>query len=192
MAESPPIETPRLIIAPFADRHLTARYVAWLSDPEITRFSEQRHGQHTLESCRAYWQSFQGTPNYFWAVMRRDLPDGHIGNLNAYVTPAHGLADVGVLIGERSAHGQGYATEAWLGVCDYLLRVLGLRKITAGTIEPNTAMLGVMRKTGMVEDGRRARQYLWDGQAVDVIHAALFRDAWLARFPNGPFAKGPA
>lgn len=192
MAESPLIETPRLRIVPFAERHLTGRYVAWLHDPEITRFSEQRHARHTLESCREYWLSFQKTPNYFWAMELKDASVRHIGNLNAYVTPAHGLADVGILLGDRSTHGQGYATEAWLGVCDFLLRELGLRKVTAGTIAPNQAMLGVMRKTGMVEDGRRVRQQIWEGQLVDVIHAALFREEWLQRHPHGPFAKGAA
>jgi RimJ/RimL family protein N-acetyltransferase len=188
MATSPIIETPRLRIESFAERHLSARYVGWLNQPELTKFSEQRHRRHTLESCRAYLESFRDPPNYFWALIARDQNLGHIGNMNAYVDLSHSVADVGILIGELAAQGKGYATEAWLGVCDYLLRQAGLRKVTAGTIAPNLAMLAVMRKTGMVEDGRRIRQCLWNGQEVDILHAALFREEWLQRFPNGPFA----
>jgi RimJ/RimL family protein N-acetyltransferase len=53
----------------------------------------------------------------------------------------------------------------------------GIRKVTAGTLAVNTAMLGVMRRAGMVEDGRRRHHCLFEGRAVDVVYAALFRDS---------------
>jgi hypothetical protein len=37
-------------------------------------------------------------------------------------------------------------------------------------------MLGIMRKAGMVEDGRRPRQCLFEGREVDLVHAALFAE----------------
>lgn len=178
MAESAVIETPRLLIAPFSKENLTLRYVSWLNDPQVMRYSDQRFRVHTLESCRAYAESFRGTPNYFWAIMARDPTLGHIGNMNAYVDRNHLVADVGILIGERQAWHQGYGLEAWVAVCDYLLVVAGMRKVTAGTLSTNTAMLALMWRAGMVEDGRRVRQCLDGGREVDVVHAALFREDW--------------
>ena len=187
MASSPALQTPRLRVEPFTvEQHLTPKYVAWLNDPETTRFSEQRRRQHTLESCRAYAASFEEGPNYFWAAVAEDAALGHVGNLNAYVNPAHQTADVGILIGEKAAQGRGYATEAWIAVCDYLLRTAGIRKVTAGTLSVNVPMLRLMERAGMQPDGRRVRQHLWNGQEVDVVHAALFRDAWIERFPVAP------
>jgi RimJ/RimL family protein N-acetyltransferase len=185
MATSPVLETARLRVEPFAiDRHLSARYVSWLNDPQIVEFSEQRARVHTLESCRQYAESFVGTPNHFWAVVAADESLGHIGNLSAYVDATHGVADVGILLGERAAHGRGYAAEAWMAVCDFLLRAAGLRKVTAGALSVNTSMLRLMARVGMADDGRRIRQCLWNGTEVDVVHAALFRTVWLARFPQ--------
>src|SRR6185436_19791092 len=113
--------TKRLQVEPFSvERHLSDRYVSWLNDPEVTRFSEQRRRTHTRESCRQYAASFEGTPNHFWAVVARDPLIGHLGNLNAYVNAEHQTADVGILIGERPAQGKGFATEAWSAVCDFL------------------------------------------------------------------------
>lgn len=205
MACSRVLETPRLRLEPFTAAHLTPRYVAWLNDPEVVRYSDQRHQRHTLDSCRAYWQAFAQTPHYFWAIVARalspreragdegpqelikaphpsPLPLGegtegglHIGNITAYVDVRHAVADVGILIGERQVWGAGYGSEAWMAVCDYLLGEAGMRKVTAGTLEVNTAMLAVMRRAGMVEDGRRRQHCLFEGRAVDVIHAALFR-----------------
>lgn len=174
MAESDILTTPRLQLVPFSEEYCTSRYVSWLEDPLVTRYSEQRHRTHTLESCRRYYHSFMGTPNYFWAIVRPDKEPHHIGNANAYIDPYNQIGDIGILIGERSIWGQGYGFEAWKTLCQYLLHGLKVRKVTAGTIAPNLPMLAIMKKAGMVKDGRRLRHYLWEGREVDTIHMALF------------------
>lgn len=178
MAESQLIETPRLRIVLFSEEYLTPRYVGWLNDPEVVRYSEQRHRTHTLESCKAYWQSFVGTPHYFWAIVARDHQLGHIGNMNAYLDTVNSVADIGILIGERDVWGCGYGLEAWSAVCNFLLEKIGIRKVTAGTLTVNTAMVRIMQRAGMVEDGRRIRQCIFEGKEVDIIHTALFSDQW--------------
>jgi RimJ/RimL family protein N-acetyltransferase len=168
------METPRLRIVPFAAEHLTERYVGWLNDPAVVRYSEQRFVTHTLASCAAYARSFDGTPHRFWAVLARNPELGHIGNLNAYVDTRHGVADVGILIGETRIWGQGYGLEAWRAVCAHLLARPDVRKVTAGTLSVNIGMRGIMRASGMIDDGRRVGQALFEGQPVDVVYAALF------------------
>jgi RimJ/RimL family protein N-acetyltransferase len=178
MAISPDIRTRRLVITPFGEKHLSPRYVAWLNDAELMQYSEQRHKTHTLESCRAYRQSFEGTPHYFWAMEELAAGRRHIGNLNAYVDPHNRLADVGILIGEKDAHNRGYGLEALAAAFDFLFREAGIRKLTQGTMALNAPMLRVMQKLGMVPDGARKRHYLCQGQEVDVVHMAMFREQW--------------
>jgi RimJ/RimL family protein N-acetyltransferase len=177
LAHSLTIRTTRLMITPFAERHLTATYVAWLNDPVLMRYSEQRHKTHTIASCRAYWRSFADTPHYFWAMEETANGLGHIGNMNAYVDHHNGLADLGILIGSPHAKGKGYGQEAWAGVCAFLFQEIGLRKINAGVLAVNRPMLTLANNVGMVEDGVRRRHYCCDGKEVDVIHLALFREA---------------
>ena len=167
---------------PFGAEHLTSRYVAWLDDPEVVRYSDQRLRKHTIETCRAYWESFDGTPHHFWAIVARAPALGHLGNMNAYVDPIDRVSDVGILVGERRAWGKGLGTEAWVAVCRWLLGPGGMRKVTAGTLVENKGMLGIMRKVGMVEDGRRLRQRLFEGRETDIVHAALFAED-LPRMP---------
>ena len=174
MAQSPTIETPRLRIVPFSEKYLTPVYVSWLNDPEVVRYSEQRHREHTLESCRQYWQSFADTPNFFWAITAVDPMIGHIGNINAYVDTMNSVADVGIMIGNRTVWGKGYGLEAWIAVCNYLLNEEGMRKVTAGTLATNKGMLRIMERSGMTVDGRRIRHALIEGVEVDVVYAALF------------------
>ncbi len=178
------IVTPRLHIAPFSEEHLTPRYVGWLNNPAIVRYSEQRHVTHTLDSCRAYLQSFHDTPHHFWAIVVSEMigpasPEQfggtHIGNINAYVDVPNGTADVGILLGEQDAWGRGYGLEAWTAVCRYLLCELGLHKITAGTLSVNLPMLKLIQRAGMTPDGTRQQQMMFEGIAVDVVYATLFR-----------------
>ena len=181
MADSPVIATDRLRLVPFQEHHLSERYLSWLNDRELMRYSEQRHRTHTLESCRGYWRSFTGTPNYFWAIEETQDGLGHIGNLNAYVDRTNLLADLGIVIGERAAKGRGYGLEAWQAACGFLFRELAIRKVTAGTLAVNQAMLKLMDAAGMERDGERKRHYLVAGEEVALVYAALFREEWEKR-----------
>jgi RimJ/RimL family protein N-acetyltransferase len=49
-----------------------------------------------------------------------------------------------------------------------------MRKVTAGTMVVNEPMLRIMYTSGMVEEGRRRRQFLFDGTEIDAILVALF------------------
>lgn len=159
------IPTARLSIVPFASEHLTAGYVAWLNDPVIVRYSEQRHVKHTVTSCCQYWESFQNSPNYFWAVIATSPPLGHIGTMTAYLNNNRTVADIGILIGERSAWGHGFGLEAWQAVCQWLFTSTPARKITAGTMTTNMAMRHLMEKAGMT----------LAAESRGIIHATLVK-----------------
>lgn len=178
MSKSLEIRTKRLRLVPFSEKHLHERYVGWLNDAELMRYSEQRHKKHDLEECRGYMKSFEGTPNYFWAIEEIDEGYGHIGNITAFVNEKNWFADVGIMIGAREARNKHYGIEAWLCVCNYLFTHVPIRKLTAGTLSVNTPMLNIMNQAGMVEDGIRRRHFLVEGQEVDIIHRAIFRDQW--------------
>ena len=176
MAFAPTLESARLRLVGFGPQHLTVRYVAWLNDREVVRYSEQRFRRHTMESCAAYVRSFGNTPHYLWAIEAHTPPLGHIGNLNAFVDERNRGADLGILIGEKGAWRQGLGREAWTAACAFLLRGARMRKVTAGTLASNAAMVAIMRAAGMAEDGRRVRHVVFEGKEVDVVHAALFRE----------------
>jgi ribosomal-protein-alanine N-acetyltransferase len=174
MAESPILIAERLKLRPFNDDFLSERYVGWLNDEQTVRYSEQRHHTHTLESCRAYAQSFVNSPNYFWAIFADNPSLGHIGNITATVDVPNRVAELAILIGDFRARGQGFGLEAWQRACRFLLDDSGMRKVAAGSMEINEPMLKIMRKSGMVEEGRRRRQFLVDGKAIDAVLMALF------------------
>lgn len=174
--EYPNLDLPRCRVMRFSADHLTEKYVAWLNDPEVVRFSEQRHYQHTAESCRAYFQSQGNSDGLFLAIMAKDETLGHIGNMGVSWDAHNRVADVSIVVGDKRAWNKGYASEAWMGLIQYLKTQTKALKITAGTMATNQGMLNLMLLSGMQVEGIRKAHLLWQGQAVDVVLAATFKE----------------
>lgn len=174
MPEQPTLTTEHLTLRPFdTGKHLSNRYVSWLSDPDVVRYSEQRHKTHSIEACRVFAEGFKDSPSRLWAIER--TADGlHIGNIHAEIDTANSLADVAILIGERDVWGAGFGLEAWNAVLTWLLSAADIRKVVAGCMVSNAAMVRIMEKSGMVPDGMRKAHYLLDGNPEDVVFRARF------------------
>jgi len=172
MADAPTLITPRLILKAFSDDLLSERYVGWLNDADVVRYSEQRHQEHSVGTCRHFIQSFKSGPNHLWAIIEMVKGLGHIGNINTAVDAANKVADIAILIGEKQAWSTGLGFEAWTAVVDHLLGAGGMRKVTAGCMADNKGMLAVMEKSGMTEEGRRVGNFLLDGKPVDLVMVA--------------------
>jgi [ribosomal protein S5]-alanine N-acetyltransferase len=166
---TPTLATDRLTL-----RHLTKatpEQVRWLNDPEVMRYSEQRHQHHTQYSQMTYLNSFK-EGSHIWAILRIDSKK-HIGNITATYDAPNRLADVGILIGEATHWGAGYGGEAWNAVCNWLLDKDGgnVRKLEAGCMRANEAMMKIIAKSNFQHEGDRANHFLLGGNPVS---AALF------------------
>jgi RimJ/RimL family protein N-acetyltransferase len=164
-------------LVPFSPRHITRRYVGWLNDPEVVRFSELRHHRHTRRSCIRYLRSIREGGHCFWAIVAVGPPLHHVGNIAAYIDRPNRLAEVSILIGERTVWGHGLGSAAWSLVVDWLLSAGGMRKVVAGTMTANKAMLRVMECSGMTLEARHSRHFLLDGEEMDVVSGARYREA---------------
>ena len=171
-----PLHGPRLAVRPFTVDDIQPAYVGWLNDPAVVRFSNQRFRQHTMESSRAYVGSFAGTPNLFLAMVERE-GGAMVGTLTVYRNLHHETADIGIMVGAPASWGRGYGLEAFSLVLQWLLGRPDVRKVTAGTLAANVGMVRIMERAGMDLEAVRKGQELLDGQPVDVVYHARFRNA---------------
>lgn len=100
----------------------------------------------------------------------------HIGTMTAYLSLAHGTADMGILIGNSKSWGKGVGRDAWTTLMRHLLKDIGIRKVTGGALRCNVAMVRIMESSGMRPDGVRVAQELVDGSPHDLLHFAKFND----------------
>ena len=85
--------------------------------------------------------------------------------------------DVSIMVGEAAARGTGFGRSAWTALIDWLLNDGGLRRVTAGTMAENSAMIALMQKSAMTIDAVRPRAFLLEGREIDLILGARFTQA---------------
>jgi RimJ/RimL family protein N-acetyltransferase len=154
---------------------ITEQYLSWLNDTEVVKYSNQRFIKHTKESCMTFYNSFIDSPSLFIAI-EDELRGNVIGTLTIHCNVNHETADVGIMLGDKSYWGKGYAKQAWCLVIDLLSDVINVRKVTAGTLACNLSMLGLMKASRMELDGTRANQEIVGGQPVDIVYYARYHN----------------
>ena len=108
----------------------------WMNDPEITATLEFNLGMSRKQE-EAFFDRIEG-PNdtdFTWAIL--DQSSRHIGFIGLHaINWRHRAATGGILIGERSAWGSGYATDAVRVRTQFAFAQLGLHKSQRPYLQP--------------------------------------------------------
>lgn len=151
------IETSRLLLKPYKLSDIREKHVGWLNDPEVVRYSEQRHKQHTMETQHAYLSTFPADSRIWLISVKPESALGDIGTITAHIDANNKTANMGILIGEKDAWGLGYGTEAWRAVMKDLTG--DVEKIEAGCMALNVSMMTLCITSGMILEGIRYHHF---------------------------------
>jgi RimJ/RimL family protein N-acetyltransferase len=167
--------TPRLIARRFAPNDLDA-FVAIRGDPDAARFQDwesfsERDGRDFLEWVRP---RNPGEPGWFQFALERKEDRTLVGDCGLRILePDNRLARVGYTIA-RPYWGQGYATEAVLGMIDYAFASSPIHRITASVDPRHTASIRVLEKAGFAKEAHLRRSLWFKGEwADDAVYAVL-------------------
>lgn len=145
------IESERLTYKRVSSEHISEDYVSWINDSEVNRYLETR-GNYTLDLLKSYIEQQYNKATFFWAIHLKDS-NKHIGNIK--IDPINfetKSGEYGILIGDKSNWGKGYAGEATIRIINYCFGELGLKKITLGVIEDNVSAVNLYKKLGFKID----------------------------------------
>jgi FemAB family protein len=168
----------RLFLRSLETTDATPRYVDWLNDPDINQYLESRHKSNTIEDVRQFIVDNNESSKYvLFGIFKRD--DGHhIGNLRiGPMDSNHQTAWVGIMIGEKSCFGRGFASEAILAASRYCQESLGLTKLLAGIYETNLSSVGAFRRAGFQLEARHISQAAIDADRIDTLTLGLLLGA---------------
>jgi len=155
-------------------------YLRWLRDREVlltlnlTSYLKKPIDVGEVEQyCRALIESEN---SIFCAIHERrtDLFIGtcKIGGIDEF----SGVADIGIMIGEKRFWGKGIGSETISLLSDYAFNELSLRKLTGGAMSSNKPMLNIFDRLGFVKEGVRRKQDRVGSAFVDHILFGCFRD----------------
>ncbi len=164
------LESERLIYKRLSLDHLSKDYVAWMNDPKVNVYLESR-GNYTLERLKSYIEQQHQSEIYFWGIHLKES-NKHIGNIK--IDPINeNSGEYGILMGDHSNWGKGYAKEASLTIIDYCFNKLKLSKITLGVVEDNLAAVKLYEKMGFQIDSVKKAIGTYNGKLSNSLRMSL-------------------
>jgi RimJ/RimL family protein N-acetyltransferase len=145
-----------------------------LTDPtHITQVQQEAwfNAASSSRNARRYVAHLRGT-NEFVGMFRVDSIDFVNGNafVGCDILPAH----------QR----QGYATEFFIYILNYLFDACRLHRVELVTLESNTRAIRLYKKFGFVEEGARREAVFRDGAYQNLLAMGLLADDWHSKRKN--------
>lgn len=175
------IEGNRLYLRRVVLEDATTAYASWLNDPETTRYLESGGIHETPESLRAYIAKYLDRKDALFMALVEKAGDLHIGNIKLEpINLRHRHAVLGILIGEPSARGRGFGTEAMVLALRYAFRSLDLHRVALGVTADNLPAIRCYEKVGLHHEGRLREAVLRDHGYVDSLWMGILADEFFA------------
>lgn len=130
--------------------NISSHYVDWLNDSDLMQFTETRRKKYNSQNVVDFINQCNVSDHCL--LFGIFLDERHIGNIKADLNFHHKTASIGLIIGERSMHGQGIGSKAIKLLSSYLLNSLKIFKINAGTYASNIASLKTFEKSGYSQE----------------------------------------
>lgn len=170
----PILESERLLCKKLTTAECTMRYVDWMNDPLVYQFLESG-GDYTLQRLSDFLTNVEVKQDMlFWAIYLKQ-GEKHIGNIKIDpVNWRHGIGEYGILMGDRTEWGKGYAKEVSHLILEYCFQQLRLRKITLGVVSNNESAVKLYHNLGFEVEGVYKKHGFYDNGYHDVIRMAIF------------------
>lgn len=168
----PHIEGRHVRLVPFTAEMISHRYIGWLNDPEVNRYSRRRFVRSSEADAREFLAHLH-PDEHVLAVMDRE-ENSHVGNIQfGPVNSFESRAEIRILIGERSRWGRGYGTESIYLVTRHLFETLGLHRVEANSCNP--AFIRCVEKLGWKREGCLRERFPFEGKRLDYVQLGQLR-----------------
>lgn len=190
------IEGEKVVVRPVFDDDLTERYLGWLNDPEVNRYSMRASHRYTETEMRDYVAAMNASPRDMVVAVCLKENNLHIGNVGlTNWEQAHGTIEISNLIGEKNHWGQGVVIDADRHIMHAAFQCLGIEKFVLRNLAPHRASTFKSRQLGGELEGRLRAHVVHNGKRVDVLQFGVMRTAFYETFPDladAPSSPTPA
>jgi RimJ/RimL family protein N-acetyltransferase len=98
---------------------------------------------------------------------------------------SHGTGYLRMAIGDPAERNKDFGSDAMALILRYAFAELNLYRLAAMVGGDNPGALRFFQRYGFVEEVRRRKAILRDGNTWDLVHLGLLRDEWLAEVAKG-------
>ena len=133
------------------------KWVKWLNDKNVTKYSEQRFAKHTLSSQKNFLrQKIKDKNSYIFKILFKNIFIGviELGKIDFI----HSNCEIMYFIGEKIYWSKGIATEA-INLALKYAKNLKIKKIYAGVYSNNLPSIKVLMKNKFKIEGKISNYY---------------------------------
>ena len=129
------------------EKDVTDKYVNWMNDYEVVKFTEQHSFTHTKEMVNEFvTKKFNSKCDFLFGIY---FNNNHIGNIKLGPINTNNLiSDISYFIGDKKLWGKGIASKALMSVIHFAFNTLKLEKINAGYYQEAVASEKLLSKCG--------------------------------------------
>jgi RimJ/RimL family protein N-acetyltransferase len=152
-------------------------YTSILGDPEVSVWLDDT-AQTPLSAARVEAILLHDA----WCLWSIECDGRFVGVTSLYEPDLRrGVAHISLVLGNKDFWGKGLGTAVVERVVAHAFDTLGLRKVNADYLEPNTGSAVIVQRVGFTEEGRLRADAWRQGRWVDRIVLSLLADEWRAR-----------
>ena len=129
------------------EKDVTDKYVNWMNDYEVVKFTEQHSFTHSKEMVNEFvTKKFNSEYDFLFGIY---FNNNHIGNIKLGPINTNNLvSDISYFIGDKKLWGKGIASKALMSVIHFAFNTLKLEKINAGYYQEAVASEKLLSKCG--------------------------------------------
>ncbi len=148
----------------------------WINDPDVTRNFADMSRRITREQELAFLERMIASETDRLCAIET-LEGEYLGNAGVHKIywPARN-GRLGIVIGKKTARGQGLGTETLRTLAAYAFAELGLHKVWLVHYKTNTRMAHMARKLGFQQEGVLRDEYFHEGDFHDMVRWSLLED----------------
>ncbi len=154
-------------------------FVPWVNDPEVTRTLAIGARVMDVRAEEVFIEKTDASAHdvLFGIVVQET--DQLIGSTGLdQIDFRNQRASFGIMVGEKSAWGKGYGTEATALVVQYAFEELHLNRVQLQVYEYNLRGIRVYEKVGFRREGVLRQEHVYDGRFWDTVVMAILREEW--------------
>jgi RimJ/RimL family protein N-acetyltransferase len=155
-------------LAPLSEGDLEALF-EWINDRELVLHSSAYSPVHEADH-RAWFDAIRSRDDVVIFGVRAISDDRLIGACQLLaIDYRHGTADLQIRIGDESARGRGWGTEAVRLLLDHAFRDLNLHRVQLQVFASNARAIQAYEKAGFRSEGVLREGAFLDGSRADIV-----------------------
>lgn len=160
-------QTGRIFLCALDEHMVNDGYVGWLNDPDTSKSIVAGNFPQSRKTVKQFVNSMNSPSSVSFAICLQETGT-HIGNIALrHIDWISRHAEVGILIGNKQAQGNGYASEALQLLMEYAFKTLRLNRLWTGSTNPKAVKLFTC--AGWTYEGTWRRHALIGGELKDNI-----------------------